>query len=277
MTSRKKTAPETLDELQSLITAQYDDMSKRLRLVGEYFVRYPNVVALENMASIAADVDVSPSTLVRFANYMGFKAFSDLQELYRGELKGQVNGYRERPHRTDGDGSSEEGAYQLMLAFSDSQALAMDEIDKTIPPELFEKTLERLEQAKTIYIAGVRRAFPVAYYFAYALMRVDMNVVLIDDVGALHKNQLKRSGEQDLLVAVSYQPHADETTESIKIANERQCPVILLTDHSYHPCKNRVTLALEVKEAEMMGMTALSCSMHLAQSLVMGITYRQEK
>lgn len=276
MTSRKKIAPETLDELQGLITARYDDMSKRLRSVGEYFVRYPNVVALENMASIASEVEVSPSTLVRFANYFGFKGFSDLQQLYRGELKGQVEGYRERVRHAS-DAVQGEGAYQLMQTFADFQIQAIGGIEKNISSELFDKTLDRLEQAKTLYIAGVRRAFPVAYYFACALMRTDMNVVLMDDVGALHKNQLRRSSDQDLLVAVSFQPHADETTENIKMADERQCPIILLTDNSYHPCKNRATLVLEVKEAEMMGMTALSCSMHLVQCLVMGLLYRQEK
>lgn len=277
MNNRKKVAPETLEELQSRIVAQYDDMSKRLRLVGEYFVRYPNVVALENLVSIASEVDVSPSTLVRFANYFGFKGFSDLQQLYRGQLKGQVDGYREKIRKNISDDCLEEGAYQLMISFSDSQALAIEEVGRNISPEIFDKALDMLGQARTIYIAGVRRAFPVACYLAYALMRADMNAVLIDDVGALHKNQLKRSGEQDLLIAISYQPHADETSESIKTADERQCPVILLTDHSYHPCKNMTTLALEIREAEMMGMPALSASMHLVQSLVMGLLYRQEK
>ena len=73
MNSRKKIAPETLEELQAAIVERYDTMSNRLRLVGEFFVRNPNVVALENMVSIASEVDVSPSTLVRFANFFGFK------------------------------------------------------------------------------------------------------------------------------------------------------------------------------------------------------------
>lgn len=277
MNSRKKIAPETLEELQATIVEQYDTMSNRLRLVGEFFVRNPNVVALENMVSIASEVDVSPSTLVRFANFFGFKGFSDLQQLYRGQLKGQVNGYRERVRSAPIDSGSEQGGHQLLEALSQSQAMAVEEVAKDISPEAFDKALDMMEQARTIYISGVRRAFPVAYYLTYALMRADMDVVLIDDIGALHKNYLKRATPQDLLLAVSYHPHADETSECINIAAERQSPILVLTDHSFHPCKNSITHALEIKEAEMMGMRSLSSSMHLAQSLVMGLLYRLEK
>ena len=277
MNSRKKITPETLEELQASIIEQYDAMSNRLRLVGEFFVRNPNVVALENMVSIASEVDVSPSTLVRFANFFGFKGFSDLQQLYRGQLKGQVNGYRERVRTAPVEAGSEQGGHQLLEALSHNQAIAVEDVAKDISPEAFEKALDMMEQAQTIYVSGVRRAFPVAYYLTYALMRADMNVVLIDDSGALHKNQLKRAGFRDLLLAVSYHPHADETAECINIAAERKSQILVLTDHSFHPCKNSITHALEIKEAEMMGMRSLSGSLHLAQSLVMGLLYRLEK
>ncbi len=275
-TELKPATPQTLEELKSAIINRYDSMSKRLRLVGDFFVQNPNTVALENLVVIAGEIDVSPSTLVRFANFFGFAGFSELQQLYRSQLKGQVSGYRERVrHASEMTGAIKEG-HHLLDAFSGPQSLAIDSLSVDISPADFDKALDLMSNARIIYVTGARRAFPVAYYLCYALMRADLDVILLDGVGAMHKNQLKRLTENDLLLAVSYHPHADETNECIQIAHERHCPSLVLTDHSIHPCKEVITHGLQVKEAEMMGMRSLSTSMHLAQCLVMGLLCRQE-
>ena len=84
-------------------------------------------------------------------------------------------------------------------------------------------------------------------YLTYNLMRADIGVVLMDDIGALHKNQLKRVTSQGLLLAVSYHPHADETTESINTASERQNPILVLTDHSFILVKTALPMHLKSK------------------------------
>ena len=275
MNSRTIIIPETLEELQARIVDQYDNMSNRLRVVGEFFVQHPNTVGLENMVSIAGEIGVSPSTLVRFANFFGFKGFSDLQELYRGQIRGQVSGYRERVRATTRTKAGK-GGHHILETFSQSQCQAIEELNSGIPTEDFEKALDMMSAADTLYITGVRRAFPVSYYLSYALLRADFDVVLLDSVGALHKNQMKRLGKSDLMIAVSFQPHGEETTESIQAAHERHCPVLLLSDHSIHPEHASIEHSLKVTEAEMMGMRSPAASIHLAQCLVMGLLYRQE-
>ena len=277
MNSRTIIAPESLEELQERIVDQSDSMSNRLRVVGEFFVHNPNTVGLENMVSIAGEIGVSPSTLVRFANFLGYRGFSDLQELYRGEIRGQVTGYRERVRSTASRCVDSQNGHHILETFSDSQCSAIEELNSTISAEAFEQALSMMNEADTIYVTGVRRAFPVTYYLAYALLRADFNVIVLDDVGGLHKSRLKRLNKNDLVIAVSFHPHASETTECIQLASKRNCPVLMISGHSIHPEHALIEHTLKVSEAEMMGMRSLTTSMHLAQCLVMGLLHRQEK
>lgn len=277
MNNRTVIAPETLEDLQERIVDQSDNMSNRLRVVGEFFVHNPNTVGLENMVSIAGEIGVSPSTLVRFANFLGYKGFSDLQELYRGDIRGQVTGYRERVRSTASRVAGDKNVHHILESFSESQCTAIEELNGSISAEAFEQALTMMNEAETIYVTGVRRAFPVTYYLAYALLRADFDVIVLDDVGGLHKSRLKRLGKNDLMIAVSFHPHASETTESIQLANKRDCPILMISGHSIHPEHALIEHTLKVSEAEMMGMRSLTTSMHLAQCLVMGLLHHQEK
>ncbi len=266
-----------LDDLNKRIVEEYDNLSGRLRQVGDFFIQHPDMVALETLVAIAREIDVSPSTLVRFANYFGFNGFSELQQLYRSQLKGRMEGYRERVRHADTDLQGDSSGHSLLKSFAHPQAMAIESLATLINPGQFKKALDLMEQAETIYIHGVRRAFPVACYLSYALMRADVDVVLLDGVGGLHKNQLKRISEKDLLLAVTYHPHADETAETIRSAHEKHARVVALTDHNIHPCSRLVDVSLRVSEAEMMGIRSLGSSMHLAQCLVMSLLCHQEQ
>ena len=267
--------PENLAELNQAMTSHYHDMSGRLRLVCDFFLQNPNQIALDTMVAIAAEIGVSPSTLVRFANFFGFKGFTALQQLYIGELKGRVNGYRERV-RLASTRNAPESNY-LLEAFYGAQMVAIENLGNSVGPDDLKTAIELMDQAETIYITGARRAFPVAYYLSYALLQADIDAVLLESVGALHKAQLKRLEKNDLLLAVSFYPHAEETTECLRMADQSNAKSLVLTDQSVHPCHSLISHCLKYNEAEVMGMRSLSSSMHLAQSLVMGLIIKKEQ
>ena len=272
---QKIKSPENLAELHQSINDHYQIMSGRLQLVSDFFLQNPNRIALETMVSIATDIGVSPSTLVRFAHFFGFKGFTQLQQLYVGELKGRMNGYRERV-RLASNSNTPESNY-LLNAFFGAQMVAIENLASAISPEDLRATIDLMDQADTIYITGARRAFPVAYYLSYVLLQAEINVVLLESVGSLHKTQLKRINSNDLLLAVSFYPHAEETNECIRMASNKYGKILVLTDHSVHPCHNHISHSLRYNEAEVMGMRSLSSSMHLAQSLVMGLIIKKEQ
>ena len=78
--------PQSYRELEKLITAEYATLSKRLQQTARFMLDHPQEVALATVAKIAEQADVTPSTLIRLANSLGFKGFSEMQQLFRSRL-----------------------------------------------------------------------------------------------------------------------------------------------------------------------------------------------
>ena len=64
--------------------------------MAAFALENPDEIALGTAASIAAQASVQPSTLIRFAKRLGYSGFSDLQDVFRSELRSNWPDYRER-------------------------------------------------------------------------------------------------------------------------------------------------------------------------------------
>ena len=89
-------AVKTYDELRAAISNRYAALPRQLRRVAEVALARPHDLALKTVAALARDAGVQPSTLVRFANVMGFDGFSAMQELFRAHLVEVSLPYRDR-------------------------------------------------------------------------------------------------------------------------------------------------------------------------------------
>ncbi|MBL8630874.1 MAG: MurR/RpiR family transcriptional regulator, partial [Rhodospirillaceae bacterium] len=84
--SDMQTAPQTAQELRTVILERYDSLSSRLQQIARYVLDEPNELALETLAVIADRSGVQPSAIVRFAKSFGFDGASQMQRLFRDGL-----------------------------------------------------------------------------------------------------------------------------------------------------------------------------------------------
>ena len=84
------TPPQDFDALRARLIADGDNLPKRLRQAAAYAIDHPDEIAFGSAASIAARAHIQPSTLVRFAQALGYAGFSDLQRVFRSRLRGLV-------------------------------------------------------------------------------------------------------------------------------------------------------------------------------------------
>jgi DNA-binding MurR/RpiR family transcriptional regulator len=71
---------------------------------------------------------------------------------------------------------------------------------------VLDDAVELIGQAEALWVAGARRAYPVAAYLAYALQHADKAVQLVDFVGPMHAGQLRGIRRGDAMVVVSFAP-----------------------------------------------------------------------
>ena len=87
---------ETFDGLRQRIRDRFALLSPHLQRIARASFEEPNGFALNTTAKIAGDLEIQPSTLIRFAKEFGYSGFSDMQKVFRQRLiEGEAN-VRER-------------------------------------------------------------------------------------------------------------------------------------------------------------------------------------
>jgi DNA-binding MurR/RpiR family transcriptional regulator len=273
-------APTTAAELREAILARYDSLSGRLRQFAHYALDAPNEVALETLAVIAQRSGVQPSAIVRFAKQFGFDGASPMQRVFRADLvaANPAAAYGERVRQTLErlENRSDDPA-SLLQEFAEATDLALRQLTHTVGAAELTAAFRLLEQAESVYVVGVRRAFPVAAYLAYSLQQSAKRTVFVDGVAGLWRQQAAAIASGDLLIAVSYRPYAEETIQVVGTAHAQKAAILAITDSALSPIAKQADTVLRVREAEIRGFRSLSASMCLAQTLVIGYAFRKSR
>ena len=271
-------SPETLETLRSEIARRYDDLSPRLKQVASYVLDNPNDIALETLAVIAERCNAQPSTIVRFAKVFGYQGASEMQRLFRDEILNaspspsyseRIRQFRERSDAVDWL-----SPFNVMHDFTESNIIALEHLREAVRKEDLERSIELMHRAHTVYLAGVRRAFPVAAYLAYSLSHVEKRAFLLDGVAGMTSEQSWMLGPEDVVIAVSFRPYASDTAAVAERAAANGAPLIAISDSRLSPVARNAAVCFEIKDAEVRQFRSLTASMCLAQTLVISYAYK---
>lgn len=265
--TNKAGPPRDFDGLKSLLIARRDSLPKRLVQVAAFALENPDEIAFGTVASVATLARVQPSTMIRFAQTLGYAGFTDLQEVFRAQLKSHWPDYRERLARLDARGADEGGTGELLDGFAESAIASAERLRNTVAPADIDRAATILANADSIYLLGLRRVFPVAAYLAYALGQLGIRAVLVDQVAALGPEQFAGATGADALLAVSFAPYTPITVDLCIRAAERSVPIVAITDSPFSPLSPTATVQLDVVEADYAGFRSLSATLSLAMTL----------
>ena len=270
--------PDNLELLRSEITNRYDELSPRLKQVASFVLDNPNDIALETLAVNASRCDVQPSTIVRFAKVFGYSGASEMQRLFRDEILAAAPSpsYSERIRQFQERSDTVDWLlpYNVMREFAESNIIALEHLREAVREDDLDRSLELMHGAHTIYLAGVRRAFPVAAYLAYSLSHVEKRAFLLDGVAGMTSEQSWMLGPEDLVIAVSFKPYAGETLAVVERATANGAPLIAISDSRLSPVAKSANVCFEIKDAEVRQFRSLTASMCLAQTLVISYAYK---
>lgn len=272
-----KGAPRSSEELRAAILERYDGLSKRLQQIARYVLDEPNAVALETLAVIADRAGVQPSAIVRFAKAVGFESASQMQKVVRdGLIAGSaVLGYGERVRQfTENVDSREAGGPADVLAeFIEGNVLAINNLRDLVIASDIKHAVKLLTEADTVYVAGFRRSLPVASYLVYSLQQLNKRTVFVDGVGGMANLQMQAIGPNDLLVAISFRPYADEAIKAVEAAVSKRAGVLTISDSLVSPVAKSATQVLQVRETEIRKFRTLAASICLAQAIAISYAF----
>ena len=260
------------------LAAEQYDLSPRLQEVGAYVAANPQSIAVDTLAEIARRAGTHPSTLVRFANHFGFNGFSELQGLYKQHVHEHFAavdyGTRIRNLRRH-DNDTTLSAPGLLDEFTEANLLSLEQLRAEIDHDDLERAVDLLDRASRIHICGIRRAFPVAMYANYALAHVGADCRAIDGLGMMHASQASLISNDDLLLAITFRPYANEVQEVLTAAHKANASIVLITDERDAPRARDASVVFAVRDAEVRSFRSLNASLCLTQTLCIALGYRR--
>jgi DNA-binding MurR/RpiR family transcriptional regulator len=267
------------DQLVSRISAAYPQLSKQLKAIALHIEKNRDHIGLEGIQDLARQCGVQPSAVVRFAKHFGFSGFTELQTVFRNNLSRQIapgRNYQARIRDLIAGGPGKLSSTDIAHEFVAGSIEGMQELQTQLDPSAFQKAVDLLVRSECVWIAGARRAFPVAAYLDYALQHTEKRICLVSGMGSMQLGQIRSLRKGDAMLAISFAPYAEETVAVVEQARGRGARVIAITDSRTSPIAQSAQAVLVVQEHMTLGFRALSSTMGLAQSLFIALAYALE-
>lgn len=260
-------APTSIEELQNRLFDLSDTLPKRLRQCADYVSANPDRIAVSTVAEMAQGASVKPSAFMRFCQVLGFSGFSQMQRLFRDSYSQNWPDYTTRLEKLRESGADSPSA--LLAEFIEAGRLSLENLAKTIDPRALDAAVRTLADAKMVHIVGLRRAFSVASYLAYAFEKMDVPTMLHDGVGRLDTQHAIRGG--DVVLAITFAPYTAETVELANAARRAGAKVVGITDSLTSPLRQITPLILTVSEADFGAFRSLSATLSLAVAISVAV------
>lgn len=228
--------------LASLTTVQ-------VKLANALLADYP-FAGLQPIQQLADATGVSPPSISRFANRLGFAGFGDFQYALLEELREGSRSPR------DLRASLGEGAGECYLeSYTQRAAELLHQLPQTITQQQLNRVATLLgDPARNIYLRGGRISDTLARFLSLHLRQARPGIYHLADDPELWPDAVLQMRRRDVAVLFDfrrYQPSLERLAATI--STERRAQVVLITDKWQSPaaryCSHVVALPTEVGTA----------------------------
>ena len=218
-------------DIIELINEKYLKMSKSHKKIALFIKEHYDQAVFMTAAKIGAVLEISESTVVRFASGLGFEGFPEFQSVLADWVKNKLNTVSKMGAKYGGSSQSEI-LTEVMQADMEKIADTIEQVDSTA----FEAAVDSIIQAKTVYVVGLRTCEPLAEFLSFYLNMIRGDVVVLRTTSASELfEQMIRIDEQDVLIGISFPRYSMRTLKAMEFANDRNAKVIAITDSVHSP------------------------------------------
>ena len=230
-----------LREITTAVADGYERLSPGQRRVIDHLLADTRVGAVISATELAREAGVSESTVTRAAQTLGFGGYPDLQARLRERFldPSAVPGRVEVGLADLGD-TPEAAALRVMLEDAESiRATAQD-----LHPEVLREAVERLVNARRVYVFGSRGSHGLAVILSLGLRLILPDVHLLAQTSGDLADQLVPLTATDMLVAISFRRVDRVTLAVLRHAARVGAGRVALTDGLSNPVARLAEVSL---------------------------------
>jgi DNA-binding MurR/RpiR family transcriptional regulator len=215
--------------LSAEIRQRFDEFSRSQKDVGQYIVDHLEEAAFHTAEELARRANTSSSTVVRFAQALGFEGFPELQASAREEYRrsrSQVGAERE-PAATKPLFPIDQTEFEAALA---ADHVNLEETARKVDRDEVAAAVERISRSERTLLCGTDQMAFFASYLRHLLMLLDLRCEVVASPSQEGLARLGRIDEKTLVVGFSAgRPHP-LVVRAMKLARHRRAQTIAIAD-----------------------------------------------
>ena len=246
--------------------------SKGQRLISVYILENYDKAAYMTAARLGSIVNVSESTVVRFAIELGFEGYPEFQQSLQEIVRTRLTSFQriEVTNSLIGDGDV---LTKVLVADSDKIKHTLDEIDR----DAFNGAVEDIVEARSIYVVGIRSSAYLAGFLGHNLGMIFDRVKLIEpSTGSEMFEQILNIGEGDVMIAISFPRYSKKVINAVDYAKHKGAKVIAITDSSMSPIAPQASRLLLARSDMASFVDSLVAPLSIINALVVAVSRRKQ-
>ncbi len=260
-------------DISERIKSIYSSLSKGQKKIATAVINNYDQVAYLTAARLGELCQVSESTVVRFADRLGFEGYSQfqlaVQELVR--IKLTPNQRIEITKKRIGEGD-------VIDTVMESDIGKIKHTMEGLDRKAFSEAVDAILEAKHIYITGARSSEPIARLLSYNLSLIFDNVKLVVPTSSAEVfEQMYSVCADDVVIAFSFPRYSSKMVNGIKFARQKDARVIVFTDSDVSPIAEFANCLLIAQSDMASFMDSLVAPLSIINAIAIEITARREK
>ncbi len=255
-------------DLITLIQNNYYKFSKGQRMIAQFIIENYDKAAFMTASKIGETVDVSESTVVRFAGALGFTGFPELQQSLQVLIKNKLTTVQRIGLDEDINKDTEKFHKKIIRNEINGMKYMLDNIDAIA----LDEATNLISNANKVYILGMRTSSTLANYLGFYLDVMLDNVKVLNNTGVNSLfEQIIRVKEDDVFICISFPRYSSSSIDATKMAKEKKAKIIAITDTEASPFCDLADVVLLAKNNIVSFVDSLVVPMCMINSLILNI------
>jgi DNA-binding MurR/RpiR family transcriptional regulator len=216
----------TLQELHTRIVEMLPDLPRQVGQAGRHVVDHPDAVLIHSMRDMAARAGVSPATLLRLTQALGFESWADFRAVHADDLRRAPDAYADRASRA----LDRSGLPALLEEGFAAHRANLDHAVAVNPPEVFTRAAGILAEADRVFISAFMSCRSPGLTFAYLCRMLRDNVAFLGGESASLAADLALLRPNDAVLSINFQPYGHEIDKVARAVADSGARLICLSD-----------------------------------------------
>ena len=254
-----------------LMTEKMPGFSKGQRQIAEYIGQNYDKAAYMTASALGAEVGVSESTVVRFANEMGFDGYPALQRQIRETVRVRLTSVQ-RVNVANNRMNEDEILDTVLSSDAENIKATLEGVDR----ESFTRAVDMILSARNIYILGMRSSAALADFMNYYFGLLFDNVRLIRPAGGSELfEHLMKVHREDVFIAISFPRYSTGIINATEYVKKTGAGVITITDSLSSPLVPNSDVSLIAKSEMASFVDSLVAPMSIVNALIVYIAKKK--